>query len=229
MSRTTCSQSKRSDKTSNAPNPNSPDFFDNLYNGLWKTEGFTSPYEYEDPLRLEFYKKLASLPFFDGYGKILDVGCGTGGVFRALPRDNQLKKYGIDFSSVAVEEIRRRFPDGIFVTGDAHHLPFPDNFFDRIICTETLEYVDDPAAVVAEMYRVLKEHGKILITVPEESLDLEAEAWPGGMSLHVNKFSMATLAALSAGKGFTIECTALWADGWVPHPPHPAPRSPTSE
>lgn len=53
------------------------------------------------------------------------------------------------------------------VHGYAAALPFADEFFDTIVCTETLEHVADPAAVVREMARVLKPGGHVILTTPQ--------------------------------------------------------------
>lgn len=49
---------------------------------------------------------------------------------------------------------------------DAAAIPVPDNSYDGVICSEVLEHVRDPKAVITEMYRLLKKGGQALITVP---------------------------------------------------------------
>ncbi len=190
-------------------NPNKPEFYNKLYDGVWEIGRHSQPYEYEESTRIDFYNQLARLPFFEGRGRILDVGCGMGGIFSVLPHSNGLKKFGIDFSHVAIEKIKQRIPAGNFVVGDVHTLPFEPGYFQKVICTETLEHVDDPSAVIAEIFRVLKTNGELLITVPEESLDLPAENWPGGISVHINKFSVGSLTAMVHRNGFRIDSTEI--------------------
>jgi SAM-dependent methyltransferase len=52
------------------------------------------------------------------------------------------------------------------VVGDAHHLPFPENSFDGVVCETLLEHVLEPEQVIDEMYRVLKPGGKCYIMMP---------------------------------------------------------------
>ena len=49
---------------------------------------------------------------------------------------------------------------------DAAAMPFPDNYADILVCSEMIEHVTDPSAVIKEMYRVLKPGGKIYLCVP---------------------------------------------------------------
>ncbi|MHB8120730.1 MAG: methyltransferase domain-containing protein [Desulfuromonadaceae bacterium] len=190
-------------------NPNKPEFYNKLYDGIWEINDYSQPYEYEETARIDFYNQLVQLPFFDGPGKILDVGCGMGGVFCTFPQGSKLTKFGIDFSHVAIEKISSRIPDGTFVVGDVHNLPFENDYFQRVTCTETLEHVDSPFSVVAEMFRVLQNNGKLLITVPEKTFDLPAESWPGGISVHINKFSVESLSAIVRENGFGIDSAEI--------------------
>ena len=52
----------------------------------------------------------------------------------------------------------------------ADRLPFPSASFDKVYCSEVLEHVLDPRAVVAEMARVVKPAGTVVISIPHEKL-----------------------------------------------------------
>jgi SAM-dependent methyltransferase len=49
---------------------------------------------------------------------------------------------------------------------DAAHIPVSDGWFDAVLCTEVLEHVPDPAAVVRELGRILRPDGKLFLTAP---------------------------------------------------------------
>jgi ubiquinone/menaquinone biosynthesis C-methylase UbiE len=131
-----------------------------------------------------------------------------GGLLGSLPVRGAQRKYGVDFSRVGIEKCRRRIK-GSFRIGDLHDLPYPDAAFERVMCIETLEHVDDPARVVAEMERVLKPRGKLLVTVPEQSRDAPDDHWPDGVSLHVRKFSAVGLRALIERSALHVESLTL--------------------
>jgi len=173
-------------------NPNTVELYDKLYNGVYEINGHSQPWNYESELRNLFYKKIISQSFFPKNGRILDVGCGIGGLFSNIADKDAYEFYGIDFSEVAIENIQKRLK-GVFVQGDVHNLPFEENFFDNVICMETLEHVDNVQKVLSEIKRVLKPLGRLLITVPEQESDIDAKDWPGGISLHINSFSTESL------------------------------------
>jgi len=97
-----------------------------------------------------------------GYGKVLDIGCGSGYVLSRLKSE---LLYGMDLSAFAVRESANRVKQGRFCIADARSIPFKSDVFDYLICTEVLEHIesDDP---VRECYRVLKPGGTMLVTVP---------------------------------------------------------------
>jgi SAM-dependent methyltransferase len=90
---------------------------------------------------------------------VLDVGCGD----RIYEEFIICKKYiGIDVKESG-RDLNNKNPNIYFNGLD---IPFKDNFFDFIICTEVLEHAIDPEYLCAEMRRVLKPSGLLLITVP---------------------------------------------------------------
>jgi SAM-dependent methyltransferase len=94
-------------------------------------------------------------------GSVLDVGCGEMPFREYLPA--QVRYLGLDVAE-AVSFGMRDHPD--IVMFDGVSIPFPDESWDGIICTEVLEHTLEPEALIAEMLRVLRPGGTILITVP---------------------------------------------------------------
>lgn len=101
---------------------------------------------------------------------VVDVGSGDGGLATFCARRAQrtvLVDVDAERMERAVEAVRRN--GGREVSGhagDAARLPFPDGFASRVICTEVLEHVDDPAAVMAELFRIGRPGALYLLSVP---------------------------------------------------------------
>jgi ubiquinone/menaquinone biosynthesis C-methylase UbiE len=100
---------------------------------------------------------------------VLDVGCGIGNeATRIASRvGNTGKVYGVDSSETIIEEARRRV-GGLelsleFQVGDAHSLTFKESFFDTCRAERVLLYMEDPAKAIAEMARVTRPGGLVIV------------------------------------------------------------------
>ena len=93
---------------------------------------------------------------------VLDVATGTAAVAAELVRRRGCRVTGVDQSPEMLAAGRRRLAErGLegrveLVTGEAERLPFPDAAFDGLTVTYLLRYVDDPAATLRELARVLR-------------------------------------------------------------------------
>lgn len=107
----------------------------------------------------------------DRSARVLEVGCGTGAMLRSLAR-----RAGFDGSAIGIDqspafiEAAGRFAaaEGVadrlrFEVGDAHRMAFPDASFDAVIVNTVMSHVGDPGAVMAELARVLRPGGKLVI------------------------------------------------------------------
>jgi ubiquinone/menaquinone biosynthesis C-methylase UbiE len=114
-----------------------------------------------------------------GAERALDVGCGTGALAYALaPLVGEV--VGVDASEELLEAAREHAPPGCtFVLGDAEALPFPYGDFDLVGCLRVLHHVRRPELVVAEIARVTRPGGRILLADqlgdvdPMRSLELD--------------------------------------------------------
>ncbi len=126
---------------------------------------------------------------------VLDVGCGAQ-PYRPLVEDAGFAYTGVDW------------PSSIHTTGTAaetvrHNLaetpwPFADGSFDAIVCTEVLEHIPDPQALLNESKRILKPGGKMLLTAPL--------LWPEHEAPHdYHRFTRYALKMVFERAGFTVD------------------------
>lgn len=100
--------------------------------------------------------------------KVLEVGVGAGNI---LAQIQNAELYGIDISEFILGKAAERLGDrAVLQKANAEELPFEDAMFDRVYCSEVLEHVIDPKAVIREMRRVLKPGGVAVVSVPNEHL-----------------------------------------------------------
>jgi demethylmenaquinone methyltransferase/2-methoxy-6-polyprenyl-1,4-benzoquinol methylase len=92
--------------------------------------------------------------------RVLDVACGTGLVSTELVRRG-CTVVGLDQSPDMLAQARRRVPGVQFIEGEAERLPFGDREFDALTFTYLLRYVDDRAATMRELARVVRPGGAI--------------------------------------------------------------------
>lgn len=93
---------------------------------------------------------------------ILDIGCG-GGLFISELQKHGYKIIGIDISYNLLSKIRE---NKILVCGRSELLPFKDNSFNLVLCTEVLEHIFDLDKALNEIKRIVKNNGYVIITVP---------------------------------------------------------------
>ncbi|MCP9234625.1 bifunctional 2-polyprenyl-6-hydroxyphenol methylase/3-demethylubiquinol 3-O-methyltransferase UbiG [Lewinella sp. JB7] len=98
---------------------------------------------------------------------VLDVGCGNAWVARALlPEREAVVSFDIALRNTTEALRRHPAPNHFAVTGDAYRLPFLDGSVDAIVSSEVMEHVPDVPAYLAELLRVVKPGGRIVISTP---------------------------------------------------------------
>jgi ubiquinone/menaquinone biosynthesis C-methylase UbiE len=111
-------------------------------------------------------------------GKVLEVAVGTGLNLEAYPSDITLT--GIDWSEDMLDIARSRAAElgrgATLQQADAHQLPFEDASFDTVVCTFGLCAIPDHTKAVAEMTRVLRPGGRLILVDHIESTSRVARA-----------------------------------------------------
>jgi methionine biosynthesis protein MetW len=137
------------------------------YDGYWKER--INKMEMDDNLNKGSLKRIAPIKSLLNdkkcLGKILDVGCGDGTILHILQKDYEINSYGVDISLNAVKKAKER---GIKakVSNLNEEIPFPNDYFDVIFCTDVLEHLFSPETVLQEIYRVSKENTIIIFSIP---------------------------------------------------------------
>lgn len=96
--------------------------------------------------------------------RILEIGCGDGGVIQLLKESNEVHALDISKSSIALLKQK-----GIYChlhDISTEKLPFDDGFFDYIIILEVMEHLKSPQFAIEEFQRVLKLDGALIVSVP---------------------------------------------------------------
>ncbi len=117
---------------------------------------------------------------------LLEIGCGSGRLL--AEHAGQVRHVvGLDLSGIQVGMARRRLADRIaagtadVVLGDATALPWADGTFSVVASLNCLKFVPDPATALREMHRVLRQDGRVVLTI-----DKQADKW--GKSGEVDAF-----------------------------------------
>ncbi|MCG8448713.1 MAG: class I SAM-dependent methyltransferase [Pirellulales bacterium] len=108
-----------------------------------------------------------------GFRSILDVGSGAGQIAKHLLKyaDPQASVTCTDLSQQMLRRARHRMKRGYadFVAADLTRLPFADSSFDCITCGYVLEHLNNPLPGLAEMARVLRKGGRMLLLTTEDN------------------------------------------------------------
>jgi ubiquinone/menaquinone biosynthesis C-methylase UbiE len=140
---------------------------------------------------------------------ILEVGCGDGSFTKSLA-EYSWDVTAVDISAAQIEQNARAYPEVRFLQHDvAQPLPFADDSFHVIWCSEVLEHLFDPGFALREMHRVMTPGGTLLVTVPYHGLFKDVcialFKWDEHFTPtnpHIRFFTRNTLSQLAAGAGF---------------------------
>lgn len=100
--------------------------------------------------------------------RVLEVGCGSGTIIKKLLKKGK-NVIGVDIGKKFLSFCHSTYWNTAFCAADAQHLPFLDNCFDSIVCSEVIEHLNNPEESLKEFERILCPNGELVITTPNIS------------------------------------------------------------
>jgi glycosyltransferase involved in cell wall biosynthesis len=167
---------------------------------------------FDSPIWLQRYwqrtRHRIILDFLEQRDSVLDIGCGSSRIILDLP-----KAIGLDILQRKLRWIRAHHER--VVRGDCRQLPFPDESFDAVICSEVIEHVPDGPELLGEINRVLRPRGTLVLGTPDYSSRLwwvlewiYGKVLPGAYAdEHITHFTQGELTArLRAARYEVLDC-----------------------
>ncbi len=147
---------------------------------------------------------------------VLDIGCGTGWLVRAISaRVPDGRVAGIDVSSQMIEGARRlsaSVPNAEFRTGSISKLPWPDGSFTKVVSVESAYYWPDPASGVREAWRVLASGGWMWILINYYRDNIYCHRWGSLLPVTTHLLAADEWAELFRQSGLTKVTTSRIPD-----------------
>ena len=134
------------------------DFWANKYHKLW-----VQKYSLK-PTRDYILKAISKSSLKKQNSKVLDLGCGPGELIGLIQKEYpDFQIMGIDYSKEMIKVSKEKNSQAIHKCMDAAELNSLTEDFDLIICTHSLPYYKSTEKVIAELYRLLKDDGTLLM------------------------------------------------------------------
>ncbi|WP_131740968.1 class I SAM-dependent methyltransferase [Actinomadura roseirufa] len=147
---------------------------------------------------------------FSAPGDAVDIGAGAGGNSRELA-EHGWRATAIDLSPAAVELARAQGVEAY--EGDARYLPLPSAHFDLALAMDVLDHIDDHQRAAAEITRVLRPGGIVLLSVPCDMTLWSAHDVCLG---RVRRYTRRALVDLVEGAGLLLD--RVWSRGVLLRP-----------
>ncbi len=175
----------------------------------WKEYGFEYAKDHEkDPDNWE-YREVARLLNPQKDEKILDIGCNTGEFCSFLKKRFITNPRGIDINREAIKVARIKYPEIPFDVKDISHFEKEEEY-DGIVMIEVIEHLSDLPEVLAKVKRLLKPHGRIVLSTPNQwafLFKLKSRILGRDFTydpLHLREFTPLSLTALLNSEGLKV-------------------------
>jgi 2-polyprenyl-3-methyl-5-hydroxy-6-metoxy-1,4-benzoquinol methylase len=144
--------------------------------------------------------------------RLLDIGCGSGWLASRC-QEAGAQVWALDISMNGVAAAKRRYPQvAAFQVGDVYHLGF-NEVFDAVVLSEVVEHLEDIDAALAEVVRVVRPGGRVLVSVPYretivDHLCIHCNTLTPA-NAHLHRFEKETLAGYFQNQEMTVRRTVL--------------------
>lgn len=139
-------------------------------------------------------------------GRMLEVGCG-GGQMSAMFLEAGWDVVATDVQPDGAEYARRRGVEKTLVHDAGHGWPFASGAFDAAILLDVLEHIEDDAAALEQLHRVLRPGGGAVVAVP--AYQCLFSSWDE-YNRHYRRYTAGQLARAARQAGFTVSRTTYW-------------------
>lgn len=197
-------------------------YLQKFYNKKFIDEHYGKDTVYLNMERHHYHQKIINIVKKESIGrtlKILDIGCATGYLGKAVKLNNNYV-CGVEISPIAAEESKKVLDNVAVGNIELIDLPYKENYFDIVICSDILEHLFSPELVLNKIYKYLKREGIFLMVVPNIAwyrmrLMLIGGKWEYGSSGimdfgHIRWFTKKSGGKLLKNCGFHIKKIIPW-------------------
>jgi len=143
-------------------------------------------------------------------GICLDIGCSSGIITKKIAPLFK-KVIGLDFDIIAMKMIDQNAEENLkYAYGDAMRLPFGDEKFDAIICSQTYEHVPSDIQLFSEVKRVLKPGGIVYFSGPNKTFPVEPHYYLPFLQMLPEKWANRYLQLTGKGDEFYERSRTYW-------------------
>jgi SAM-dependent methyltransferase len=134
---------------------------------------------------------------------ILEIGCSSGFLLRDLvARLPDHHVFGADYTRATLKLLGRRLPDVPLIQFDLTRCPLPSDSVDVIVLLNVLEHIDDHETAVAQLFRIVRPGGAVIIEVPTGPSLFDVY---DRVLMHHRRYAMRGLTKLIERHGFIVE------------------------
>lgn len=191
---------------------------ENIYNFISILQiDFGGGEEYYDTQYFEWQQKMGQFggkikanmfrPHINKDMTVVEFGCGGGYLLNNIEAK---EKVGIEINDTA-----RAFAEKLGIKSVKYISQLPDNFADIIISTSVLEHVENPLGILRELYAKLRNGGKVVFHVPNESCDTEYQR--SEINNHLYTWNCLTLGNLFKAAGYFVHSVQKIQEVWPKH------------